>query len=91
MVYARIRGCNPQPGAWTDFRGERLKVFDCRLSAAGAPGMPGRVLRVDGDGFDVRLNGGVLRVLRVQPAGGKKIAAAEWARDAGLAPGFRFR
>lgn len=90
-IYARIRGCNPQPGAWTTFRDQRLRLFDCRLSAEPAPGMPGRVLRVDDEGFDVRLNGGVLRVLRVQPAEGKKAPAGEWAREAGLAAGFRFR
>jgi methionyl-tRNA formyltransferase len=90
-VYALIRGCNPQPGAWTAFGGERLRIFDCRLTGELAPGMPGRVLDVDGDGFTVRLNGGVLRVLRVQPAGGKKVAAGEWARAASLRPGYRFR
>jgi methionyl-tRNA formyltransferase len=90
-VYALIRGCNPQPGAWTTVEGGRLRIFDCRLTGEEAPGMPGRVLRVDGDTFDVRLNGGVLRVMRVQPVGGKKMPAGEWAAQAGIAPGYRFR
>ncbi len=90
-LYALIRGCNPQPGAWTQFEGARLRIFDCRLTGQEEAGMPGRVLRVLEDGFDVRLNGGVLRVLRVQPDGGKKISASEWARAAGLAAGYRFR
>ena len=86
-----IRGCNPQPGAWTTFEGQKLRIFDCRLTGEQEAGMPGRVLRVDGDGFDVRLNGGVLRVLRVQPDGAKKLGAGEWAASAGLAEGYRFR
>lgn len=90
-VYDLIRGCNPQPGAWTTRRGQRLGVFDCRFSDAEVPGMPGGVLRVDGDGFDVRLNGGVLRVQRVQPEGARKTGAGDWAREAGLAEGARFR
>lgn len=90
-VYALIRGCNSQPGAWTTLGGEKLRIFDCRLSADQEPGMPGRVLRVDDEGFDVRLNGGVLRVLRVQPEGAKKLPAAEWAHTASLKPGSRFR
>ncbi|HEX6030633.1 MAG TPA: methionyl-tRNA formyltransferase [Tepidiformaceae bacterium] len=90
-LHALIRGCNPQPGAWTTFRDEKLSIFDVRLTGKQEPGMPGRVLRVDGDGFEVRLNGGVLRVLRVQPAGGKKVPAAEWAASVGLEDGFRFR
>ncbi|WBL37570.1 methionyl-tRNA formyltransferase [Tepidiforma flava] len=90
-LYALIRGCNPQPGAWTTFEGQRLRIFDCRLTGEEEPGMPGRVLRVEEGSFDVRLNGGVLRVLRVQPEGGKKVGAGEWAREAGVAAGYRFR
>lgn len=90
-VHRIIRGCNPQPGAWTMFNGEKLRIFDCRLTGQQEPGMPGRVLRVDDEGFDVRLNGGVLRILRVQPAGQKKTPAGEWAASVGLKPGFRFR
>ena len=90
-LHALIRGCNPQPGAWTTFRDEKLSIFDVRLTGKQEPGMPGRVLRVDDDGFEVRLNGGVLRVLRVQPGGGKKVPAAEWAASVGLEDGFRFR
>lgn len=90
-VYARIRGCNPQPGAWTPYGEETLRVFDCHLTGEQTPGMPGRVLEVDDQGFTVRLNGGVLRVTRVQPGGSKKVPASEWAQQVGLQPGFRFR
>jgi methionyl-tRNA formyltransferase len=86
-----IRGCNPQPGAWTTANDQKLRIFDCALSGDQEPGMPGRVLRVAAAGVDVRLNGGVLRIARVQPDGQKKIAAADWAAAAGIAPGFRFR
>ncbi|MGI8925280.1 MAG: methionyl-tRNA formyltransferase [Tepidiformaceae bacterium] len=90
-LHALVRGCNPQPGAWTMHAAQRLRIFDCRLSSEGEPGMPGRVLHIDDDGFDLRLNGGVLRVLRVQVEGQKKQPAAEWARAVNLAVGFRFR
>lgn len=90
-IHALIRGCNPAPGAWTLYGGSRLRIFDCRRLDQQEAGIPGRVLRVDEDGFDVRLNGGVLRLLRVQPEGGKKTGAGEWALSAGLKAGFRFR
>ena len=91
LVYDRIRGCNPQPGAWTTRRGERLGVFDCRLTHDNEPGMPGAVLRIEEDGIDVRLNGGVLHVKRVQPQGARKLNAGEWAAEVGLKVGARFR
>ena len=53
--------------------------------------MPGRVLAIDDDGLAVRHNGGVLRLQRVQPEGGKKMPATDWARSAGLTVGHRFR
>lgn len=90
-IHALIRGCNPQPGAWTTHEGEKLRFFDCQLTGGEEAGMPGRVLRLDEASFDLRLNGGVLRVMRVQPVGGKKMPAGEWARSAGIKEGFRFR
>jgi methionyl-tRNA formyltransferase len=90
-IYALIRGCNPQPGAWLTYETKKLRIFDCRLTGEQEPGLPGRVLRIGEGGFDIRLNGGVLRIQRVQPEGGKKVGAAEWAHAAGLQEGFRFR
>jgi methionyl-tRNA formyltransferase len=90
-LYALIRGCNPQPGAWSMVNDAKLRIFDCRLTGTQEPGMPGRVLRVTDEGFDVRLNGGVLRVSRVQPDGSGKVPATEWAKAVGLREGFRFR
>lgn len=90
-VYSLIRGCNPQPGAWTTFRGETIRIFDCRLESAPEAGASGRILRVDEEGFDVRLNGGILRVTRVQATGQKKVGAGEWAESVGLVAGNRLR
>lgn len=90
-IYALVRGCNPRPGAWTKFRGGKLRLFDARLSRTPEPGMPGRVLRVSGEGIDVRLNGGVLRIIRVQPEGEKKQPAGEWAARADIKPGAPLR
>lgn len=90
-IHAVIRGCNPQPGAWTSFADDKLRIFDSELTGQEEPGMPGKILRVGETSFDIRLNGGVLRVHRVQPPGQKKMPAAEWARSAGINEGFRFR
>jgi methionyl-tRNA formyltransferase len=90
-VYARIRGSNPQPGAWTTHDGRKLRIFDCKMTPQGVSGRPGRVLSVGESGFDVRLNGGVLHVARVQPEGSGKRPAGEWAAEVGLAEGARFK
>lgn len=87
-VYNLIRGCDPQPGAWTTIEGEEIQIFDCKKVEAG--GRTGRVCAVDGEGFTVTAGLGGVRVGRVRPAGGKKISAAEFAAERGLKPGTKF-
>ncbi len=89
VIHRLIRGCNPAPGAVATYNDSEFKIFDCRLTGSQEAGMPGRILKVKDDYFDVRLNGGVLRVSRVQPKGGKKVAAGEWAKEVGLAVGAK--
>lgn len=88
---ALVRGCNPSPGAWTTFEGKKLRIFDCALSGDQVPGMPGAVLASTDEGVDIRLNGGVLRVQRVQVDGEKKQGASDWAQAVGLRAGYRFQ
>jgi methionyl-tRNA formyltransferase len=90
-VYDLIRGCDPQPGAWTRFEDDRLRLYGCRLAGEQSPGMPGEVLDIDRRGFTVRLNGDVLQVGRVRSGDARKTDAAEWAAQVGLKTGCRFR
>ena len=89
-VYDLIRGCNPQPGAHTTFRGAPIKIFDCRLGEAAAEAPPGEVLSVSPDEIAVALAGGSLRVHRVQPKGSPKQKAPEFIAASGIEAGERF-
>lgn len=81
-----VRGCSPAPGAWTTFRGERLKIG----SATPVPdhtGGPGElavtkktVTVAAGDGTGLQLG-------QVQAQGKKPMAAADWARGITFGPG----
>lgn len=86
-----IRGCNPAPGAWTTLDGETLKIIEATPLPAKAPqdiaGKLGEVKTVGESGFAVVCADGRMLVTRVQPEGGAKAAASEWARERGLAEG----
>jgi methionyl-tRNA formyltransferase len=84
-VYNLIRGTNPQPGAWTVHGGNKLNIFDC--SPVEADGAPGEVTDVSGDGFTVAAGGGGILVKRVRPHDDKKISAADFSANRGLAAG----
>jgi methionyl-tRNA formyltransferase len=91
FLYDLIRGCNPAPGAWTTLAGRKLQIFDARkhpVRTFGAVrGKIGEITEIGADSLRVTAQGGQIEVFRVKPEGGKKIGAAEFARDAGLAPG----
>jgi methionyl-tRNA formyltransferase len=73
-----IRGCDPQPGAWAQRGGERVRCYDGFLAGEGAGGAePGTVLRCEDGAALVAARGGVLRVGRVRVGDGAKQLAAE--------------
>jgi methionyl-tRNA formyltransferase len=80
-----IRGLAPAPGAFTEVKGERLKV----LLAEPIPGNgdPGAVI---GDDLTIACGSGALRLLKVQRAGGKAMAADDLLKGFALPPGTRF-
>jgi methionyl-tRNA formyltransferase len=77
VIDRQIRGCTPEPGAWTVFGGERLKVGP--VTAADGDLAPGAL---DVTKASVRVGTGTRPLLlgRVQPAGKKPMPAADWAR-----------
>lgn len=88
-VYNLIRGTNPAPGAWTTHEGTKLDIFDSRCITESGASAPGEVLSLGKEGMVVAAEGGAIRVIRVRPARGAKMPAAEWAAEAGVSPGDR--
>ena len=87
-LYNLIRGCNPQPGAWTTYNGEVLQIFDC-TKTDHACGRTGRVSAISDDGITITAGRGSIIAKRVRYAGGKKVTAAEFAIEVGLEEGTK--
>ncbi len=85
-VYNLIRGANPQPGAWTTFNDNEVKIFDSRK--ADASGEPGSVLSIDDSGAVIATGDGSIRVMKVRADAGK-LAVADYAAESGLAVGSK--
>lgn len=83
-----VRGCTPAPGAWTVFRGERLKLIQAKPVPDRTDLAPGEIaagkktLHVGTGSYAVEL-------LWVQAQGKKPMAAADWARGVRIASGER--
>ena len=82
----RRRAFADWPGAWFEAKGERIKVLDSRVVAAGLqPGAaPGTLLD---DSLTIACGEDALRLLTVQRGGKKPMAAADFLRGFDLAKG----
>jgi methionyl-tRNA formyltransferase len=85
-IHDTIRGLSPFPGAWCEAtlggKRERLKVL--RTSLAEGRGAPGEIV---GDELTVACGSGAIRLIEVQRAGGKPVAADAFRRGAGIGRG----
>ncbi|MGY1916425.1 methionyl-tRNA formyltransferase [Blastococcus sp. SYSU DS0973] len=88
VVDRRVRGVTPAPGAWTTWRGERMRLGPVGPVPDGPPLAPGELLADAGRVLVGTGNGPVL-LDQVQPAGKRMLPAADWARGARPAPGER--
>ncbi|WP_431842553.1 methionyl-tRNA formyltransferase [Calidifontibacter indicus] len=88
-VNRRVRACTPAPGAWTMFRGARLKVAEATPVDAevAVDGLDAGQLRVTKKQVFVGTGAGVVELGVVQPHGKKAVAAADWARGARIEEG----
>ncbi|MEV4032056.1 methionyl-tRNA formyltransferase [Streptomyces umbrinus] len=74
-----VRGCTPAPGAWTVFRGERLKLIQVALAPERTDLAPG-ALGVGKNNVYVGTGSCAVELLWVQAQGKKPMRAADWAR-----------
>mgnify|MGYP001201303521 CR=1 FL=1 len=86
-----IRSCTPAPGAWTTFRGERVKlapVAPVAVESVSAPLAPGELLVTKAALYAGTATTPV-RLGLVRAHGKKEMAAADWARGVRIEPGER--
>ena len=88
VVDRRVRGVTPAPGAWTTWRGNRLRLAPVEPLSSSLALEPGE-LSVGPTGVLVGTGRGAVRLSSVQPAGKKLLPAADWARGARPEPGER--
>lgn len=89
-----VRACTPAPGAWTVFRGERLKVRSLVTPRPGGTrddsepdGLAPGELRVGKKSVHVGTGSHPVELEWVQPQGKKPMQAADWARGARIPSG----
>ena len=89
-VHNLIRGCDPQPGAYSFCRGKKVRFFETRLMEMDRPeAHPGEVIAMDPGGFTVAARNGAVRIGKVRTEIGKQDAIAFMA-ETGMKQGETF-
>ncbi|MEE1747214.1 MULTISPECIES: methionyl-tRNA formyltransferase [unclassified Streptomyces] len=81
-----VRGCTPAPGAWTLFRGERLKLIQAVPVLDRTDLAPGELSAAKNNVY-VGTGSHAVELLWVQPQGKKPMRAADWARGVRIVHG----
>lgn len=85
-----IRGCDPQPGAYSFYRGQKIRLFESRLvETTRSDARPGELLAMGEGGFAIAARGGAVHIGKVRTEAGKQDAIA-FAAESGLKPGESF-
>ena len=79
VIIRKIRAFNPEPSAWSDFRGQVLKVNTARLADDI---VPAGSLKVIGKSVLVGTATSAVELLEVTPAGKSAMLASAWANGA---------
>lgn len=72
----QVRAFDPWPVAEAAIGDERVRIWSAR--AVGGHGTPGTIVAAGRDGIDVAAGDGLLRVLELQRAGGRRVGALDF-------------
>jgi methionyl-tRNA formyltransferase len=88
-VYNLIRGCDPQPGAYTSFKGKKVRFYDAGMEPSESGKKPGEILVIEKESLHIAVKGGMIKIGKVRVDKGEKIGPIEFARSVGIKVGDR--
>ncbi len=77
-IERKIRAFNPWPVSWTEWHGERIRIWSADFLDRQHDTVPGRWLPSESGHLDVACGEGMLRVKTLQREGGRPISAREY-------------
>ncbi|MFW6054676.1 MAG: methionyl-tRNA formyltransferase [Thermodesulfobacteriota bacterium] len=90
QIFNLIRGCDPQPGAHTTLRGEKVRLYQPAAFQAAEPGRSGQILSVQDKALTVCLGEAICVIKKVRGEDKKKLDGQEFAEKVGLQKGMCF-
>lgn len=89
-IYNLIRGCDPQPGAYTTFKGKRVRFYDAKMISSPSGKRPGEIVAMEEGGLQIAVRGGIIKIGKLRIDKAEKVGAIEFVQSIGLKIGERF-
>ncbi|MGO1059799.1 methionyl-tRNA formyltransferase [Planococcus sp. FY231025] len=89
-IYNQVRGLHPWPVAFTTFNDQNMKIWWTEPAASRKSGCPGEVLELTDNAILVQTGEGVLAITDLQPAGKKRMSAADYLKGPKIQAGDVF-
>lgn len=90
QVFNFIRGCDPQPGATTTFKGEKVKLYNAKFLEEAHQASPGEILEVTDKGLKMAVQGGAVLISRFRTKELGKVKAPDFIQARQPKAGERF-
>jgi methionyl-tRNA formyltransferase len=88
-IERKIRAFDPAPGAYMWFEGDRIKLWSASVIEQMSQAAPGTVVATVAEGIDVACGEGTLRIVELQPAGGRRMTSAAFLAGRAMSIGSR--
>lgn len=89
-IYNQVRGLHPWPVAFTTYNEQNMKIWQTEPAVSAESGKPGEVLELSADAILVQTGEGVLAIKELQPAGKKRMSAADYLKGPKIQVGDLF-
>ena len=89
-IYNLIRGCDPQPGAYTTYQGKRVRFYDAKMNPTEMKKQPGEIVLIEEGSVQIAVKGGIIKIGKLRVDRGEKIGPVEFAQMVDLKIGDRF-
>jgi methionyl-tRNA formyltransferase len=88
-IYNLIRGCDPQPGAYSTVKGKRIRFYDARKKPLQTGEGAGEIVAIEKEGLEIAVQGGIIIVGKLRVDKGEKVGPIEFTQSVGLKVGDR--
>ncbi len=88
-IYNLIRGCDPQPGAYTTYRGKRVRFYEAKMFSSAVHKQPGEVVAIEEKNVQIAAKDGIVQIGKLRVDKGEKIGPLEFAKSIGVKVGDR--